>query len=215
MARRIKRRSTRAKKRTPARASRKKVVNLDAREMLFNTERFLAGPSLSIANSIKYVATIAIVPALIGLIATFIGLEGRLIPLPLLQIPLVLGVTGIQAAIAAFILTIIGAVLSLVIWGIVLHVACRLVGGLRPLNDTVTAVAASMTPLLLLGWIPFVFIIAAIQSLVVLVFGLNRKQTLTIFEASLAVALPIILIALVGLFLLVSVPAFIPLQFFA
>ncbi|MBR9682054.1 MAG: hypothetical protein GOV02_00045 [Candidatus Aenigmarchaeota archaeon] len=213
MARRKK--ATRAKRSAPRRASRRPTKKLDAREMLFNTERFLAGPSLDIGGAVKYVATIAIIPALVGLIATFIGLEGRLIPLPLMQVPLLLGITGLQAAIAAFVLTIIGAVLSLLVWGTVLHIACKLVGGLRPLNDTMTAAAASMTPMLLLGWIPFIQIIAAVQSLAVLVFGLNRKQTLTIFEASLAVALPIILIALVGIFLLVSIPAFIPLQFFA
>lgn len=201
-------------KRRPVRKVSRATKGADFKEILFNSEKFLSAPSMKIGEAVKYIGIISIVPALIGLIAAYIGFSGRIMPLPLIQLQAMLGITGLEASLATFVFTIIGAIVSLILWGIILHVACKIIGGSKNLNDTMSAVSASMTPMLLLGWVPFIQILAAIQGLVVLVSGLAKKQNITLFEASLAVALPIILIALVGIFVLVSIPAFIPLQFF-
>ena len=202
-------------KRRPVRKVTRAIKGMDAKEVLFDAEGFLSKPSIKIGQTVKYIAMISVIPALIGLIATYVGLSGRLVPLPVIQLQAMLGISGLEASIATFVFTIIGAVVSMILWGIILHIACKIVGGTKNFNDTLNAVAASMTPMLLLGWVPFIQILAAIQGLVILVNGLAKKQSMSIFEASLAVALPIILIALVGIFVLVSIPVFIPLQFFA
>jgi len=74
-------------------------------------------------------------------------------------------------------------------------------GGRRGFSQTVKSVLYGLTPLLLLGYISILFLIAGIWSLALITLGLKELQGLSLGKAVAATALPSILLVLV-LFLL-------------
>jgi len=176
-----------------------------AKEILTNVEKYIEAKSDTWMETTKLVALESLIPAVILAIAAFAGFSG----LAALKLP-ALGLDMGMAAATAFIGTIIGSILLLVVGGLVLHVFALLLGGKGTFNDSVAAMGAFMTPLLLLGWIPFINMIAGIYSAAIIVIAVAKKHKLTMFNASISIALPAIILALVAAYLAsLTVPAMI------
>ena len=77
-------------------------------------------------------------------------------------------------------------------------------GGRRGFSQTVKSVLYGLTPLLLLGYISFIFLIAGIWSLALIALGLKELQGLSPGKAFAATALPSILLVLVIFLLFLS-----------
>jgi hypothetical protein len=81
-----------------------------------------------------------------------------------------------------------------------MHAFVLLMGGEKGARQTIKTTMYASTPFLLLGWIPFVSIIAYIWSLVLLVIGLKENHEMELGKAVLVVLIPIVLvIILIGL----------------
>lgn len=84
--------------------------------------------------------------------------------------------------------------------GIMLHCFALMLDAEKGYQQTIKALMYSYTPYLLLGWIPYVNIIVAIWSLVLLALGIRELQEISTGKAVLVVLIPIIL-TLIGLLL--------------
>lgn len=93
--------------------------------------------------------------------------------------------------------------------GLVIHCFALMLDAEKGYQQTIKALMYSYTPYLLLGWIPYVNIIVAIWSLVLLALGIRELQEISTGKAVLVVLIPIIL-TLIGLILFsVVIAAFI------
>jgi len=84
--------------------------------------------------------------------------------------------------------------------GMILHCFALMLDAGEGYQQTIKALMYSYTPYLLLGWIPYVNIIVAIWSLVLLALGIRELQEISTGKAVLVVLIPIIL-TLVGMLL--------------
>ena len=116
------------------------------------------------------------------------------------------GLIGILVIIIALI--IIGAISGLIapIW---LHIWVYLFGGRKGIVQTYKAFFYAKTPDNLLGWIPFVNIIAAIWTFILTILGIRELHEISTLRASMAIIIsiiiPIILLTLfAGYFMIVS-----------
>lgn len=90
--------------------------------------------------------------------------------------------------------------LGVFVQGLIMHAFVLLMGGTKGATQTVKTTMYASTPFLLLGWIPFVSIIAYIWSIVLLVIGIKENHQMEIGKAALVVIIPIVLfIILIGL----------------
>ena len=179
-----------------------KIIN--PKDLLLKPEKFLDKKSLKVADLTKYIAVISLIPAIAFTVAISAGIrELQSIPMvSMLSLEYFGAYTGAVLAIAAFITVIIGSLISFFIGGAILHLFALGFGGKKKYQETLNAVAASITPTILLGWIPFVSIWTLIQSTVVMVLGISKKQKLPIFKSALTIAIPIIiLLAIVPLYM--------------
>ena len=173
---------------------------------MFNVEKYVDKKTAKLMETVKFIALVSVIPAVILAIATYIGYGSFFgaLALPALGIE---GYLGIAAA-AVLLGTIIGAIMFLLIGGIVIHIFAMLLGGKGKYDDSVAALGASLNPALLLGWIPFINIIAAVFSPAVLVYGVAKKHKLPMFKSAVALAIPSILIALLSAYVAsVTIPA--------
>ncbi|MBN1432362.1 MAG: YIP1 family protein [Methanomicrobiaceae archaeon] len=93
--------------------------------------------------------------------------------------------------------------------GLMIHCFALMLDAEKGYNQTIKAMMYSYTPYLLLGWIPYVNIIAAIWMLVLLVLGIRELQEISSGKAVMVVMIPIVL-TLVGVILFgVVIAAFI------
>jgi len=185
-----------------------KIIN--PKEVLFEPEKFLGKKSYSLKELTKYVLVISLIPAIVFAVAIGIltSMTSYLQSIPAVSL-MSLGdfgaYTGVTLTVIVFVFILIGAILSFLVGGGILHVFARLFGGKKEYADTLNAVAASMTPSLLLGWIPIVNIWTVIQSIVVMIMGVSKKQSISIFKSALTVAVPIaILSAIIPLIMLAA-----------
>ena len=74
-----------------------------------------------------------------------------------------------------------------------LHVFVLLFGGQKGVVQTMKTVMYAATPSLLIGWIPFVNIIVAIWTYVLLIIGIRENQEMTTKRAIMAVISPLVL----------------------
>jgi hypothetical protein len=77
--------------------------------------------------------------------------------------------------------------------GFFLHVFVLLMDGKKSIWETVKTTMYAATPLLLLGWIPYVGIIGGIWSFVLLILGFRDNNGLKLEESVVAAILPIVL----------------------
>lgn len=96
---------------------------------------------------------------------------------------------------------IVGMIIALVIMVLLFHLCARVVGGDGEWTDTLRAVVFSSTPVVVIGWIPFVgSFLADLWSLVLMVVGVREYHHLSTGRAAIAVLLPaIVLIILAAL----------------
>ena len=148
----------------------------------------------SLEEALKYYAIVAAVySALFALIFVFAGsLFGSMMGYRNLGTMMGAGV-GIGAAVVFFVMFMILAIAGAFIGGAILHIFVYIVGGRKGIVQTIKAGMYGSTPSLLLGWIPFIGMIAAIWSLIVEVIGIRQLHELTTGRAVLAMLIPIIL----------------------
>lgn len=95
--------------------------------------------------------------------------------------------------------------IQVIIWGLWVHLWAYLLGADKGLRKTVNAVVYAFTPNYIIGWIPFVNIVASIWSWILMAMGLKRMQKLSDKKAIAAVAISIIIpLAIVGILALVA-----------
>jgi hypothetical protein len=95
-----------------------------------------------------------------------------------------------------FLLLLFGIFLS----GFMYHVFVLLFGGEKGVTTTVKTVMYAYTPWLILGWIPYVSVIGAIWTFVLMIIGIKETQEMTMGNAILAIIIPLILIFLLIVF---------------
>ncbi len=148
----------------------------------------------SLEEAVKYYAVIAAVYS--ALFAVMFVLAGSLFGsmMGFRNLGMMIGAgAGIGAAVVFFVMFIIFAIAGAFIGGAILHIFVYIVGGRKGIVQTIKAIMYGLTPSLLLGWIPFINIIASIWSLVVEIIGIRQLHELTTERAVLAVLIPIIL----------------------
>ncbi len=153
-------------------------------------------------EALKYYAIIAAVySALFALMFAFAGsLFGSMMGYRNLGTMMGAGV-GIGAAVVFFVMFMILAIAGAFIGGAILHIFVYIVGGRKGIVQTIKAGMYGSTPSLLLGWIPFIGMIATIWSLIVEVIGIRQLHELTTGRAVLAILIPIILAIILAVIL--------------
>jgi hypothetical protein len=82
---------------------------------------------------------------------------------------------------------------GLVIGALWIHLWAMVVGAKNGLEQTMKSVFYGATPMYLLGWIPFVGILASLWGLVLVGIGLMRLQNLSSGRAILAILIAIVI----------------------
>jgi hypothetical protein len=81
--------------------------------------------------------------------------------------------------------------------GLFQHIFVLLCGGEHGVAQTLKAMMYGLVPVLVLGWIPFINLIASIWSLVLMIIGIRELHKLSTVVAVVAVLLPIFLALLI------------------
>jgi len=125
-------------------------------------------------------------------------------PLPMIfELPAkLLFKAGGLAAMVALAILMIALFGGLFIGAAIVHIFVYLLGGGKGYTQTVKSIGYGMTPLLLLGWIPFIGIIFSIWALVVGIIGIRELQDISTGKAVLALILPITMGIIVGIVML-------------
>lgn len=126
----------------------------------------------------------------------------------------VFGTVGAVGIAADLITTFIGGFIGMLVFAAWVHLWVYIVGGRNGIMQTVNALFYGSTPGLLLSWIPYVGIIFSLWSLVLYVLGIRELQGISTARAVIAVAIaviiPLVLIALLAAWFLVSVVSVTP-----
>ena len=93
-----------------------------------------------------------------------------------------------------FILMLFGIFLE----GFIIHVFVILFGGTKGIVMTLKTVMYAFTPWFLLGWIPYVSVIGALWTLILLILGIKETQEMTLGDALLVFLVPIILVLILA-----------------
>jgi hypothetical protein len=168
------------------------------------------GKSLGAAYQ-YYAALLVIFTVLFGIVVVSMGLATFTSMVDKMgAIPIVGGVAaGAAANFSGFVIALglffvylffLFYLLGVFVEGLIMHAFVLLMGGEKGAKQTIKTTMYASTPFLLLGWIPFVSIIAYIWSLVLLVIGLKENHEMELWKAVLVVLIPIVLvIILIGL----------------
>ncbi|PWR74303.1 YIP1 family protein [Methanospirillum lacunae] len=76
--------------------------------------------------------------------------------------------------------------------GFFLHVFVILLGGEQGVTKTIQVLMYSITPFLLLGWIPYISILGLIWTLILCVIGFHIIQEIPVWKSALIIIIPII-----------------------
>jgi len=109
-----------------------------------------------------------LLPTILSLLETFLVLEA----VPWLRCFLS-SLNGI-IPFAVFLATIVGGIVGILIGGMWIHIWVYITGGRKGVGQTLKSIAYGSTPLLLLGWIPFVGIAFGIWSILVSTKGVRQ-----------------------------------------
>jgi len=184
-------------------------------KVLTSPDKFFEGIKKEpIGPSVKYFAVTLLVPVVIMLIvmytvaSMFTSIFGWMFAMGGAQgaIPFMGLITGVAAgfAVVAVIVIYIVAIIMSFIGAAVMHLFVYLCGGRNGYANTYKTMAYGGTPSILLGWIPFVGIIASIWGLVLEVKGLKALHGMTTGRAVLAILLPVIIIGALAGFLVAA-----------
>jgi hypothetical protein len=102
------------------------------------------------------------------------------------------GFVALWKLFAAYILFLI-LLLGIFVVGLVLHAFVLLFGGEKGRVQTLKTTMYAATPALLLGWIPYIWIIGVIWAIVLFIIGISENQEISIGKGFLVIIVPIIL----------------------
>jgi len=168
------------------------------------------GKSLGAAYQ-YYAALLVIFTVLFGIVVVSMGLATFTSMVDKMgAIPLVGGVAaGAAANFSGFVIALgvffvylvfLFYLLGVFVEGLIMHAFVLLMGGEKGAKQTIKTTMYASTPFLLLGWIPFVSIIAYIWSFVLLIIGLKENHEMELGNAIIVVFIPVVLgIVLIGL----------------
>jgi hypothetical protein len=139
-----------------------------------------------LGESLTYLAVLTLVFAVLAAAATLLSVGGMSGAFGI--------ATGVFAVFAVFIFMFIAVAVTTLIGTVWLHIWVYLVGGREGMGQTWKVVVYSMTPALLLGWIPLIGLIANLWAVVLEVIGIRELHGLSTARAVLAVVLPYILL---------------------
>ena len=88
---------------------------------------------------------------------------------------------------------------------LIYHLIIRAFGGIESYFRTIQAFVYGATPAILLSWIPFVNIAAALYSIYVTIIGISKLQQISKMKALFAYLIPLILIMVVALVIVLTV----------
>jgi hypothetical protein len=165
-----------------------------------------SGKSLSAAYQ-YYVVLLVIFTVLFGIVevsmglATFTSMVDKMAATPVVggvAASAAANFSGFVIALGIFFvyLLFLISLLGIFITGLFYHAFVVLMGGQKGVTQTLKTTMYASTPFLILGWIPFVSIIAYIWYLVLLVLGIKENHEMEIGNAILVVFIPIVLIFL-------------------
>jgi hypothetical protein len=192
--------------------------------LLKPSETFRATQAESLNSAFQYYVSLLIVFSVLMflLIAVSIALSGSASPATGSAGPLsgVLGSRGsnllnaFKPFLTTFILVLPFLLFMMGLFGIFLsgfqyHVFVLLFGGQKGLVQTVKTLMYAVTPVLLIGWIPFVSIIGGIWYLILIVIGIRENQEMTTRRAVLVVLVPVVLNLILLAVMFVAAGAFI------
>ncbi|MCK4796258.1 MAG: YIP1 family protein [Spirochaetes bacterium] len=100
-------------------------------------------------------------------------------------------------ALVIFVMMLVGGLVGAFIIGVISQIGVYILGGKNGIKQTVKAVMYGLTPVLLLGWIPIIGIIAVLWSLVLEVIGIRQFQDITTGRAMIAVIFSFLIIVII------------------
>jgi hypothetical protein len=168
------------------------------------------GKSLGAAYQ-YYVALLVIFTVLFGIVvvsmglATFTSMVDKMAAIPIIggvAAGAAANFSGFVIALGVFFvyLVFLFYLLGVFVEGLIMHAFVLLMGGEKGAKQTIKTTMYASTPFLLLGWIPFVSIIAYIWSFVLLIIGLKENHEMELGNAIIVVFIPVVLgIVLIGL----------------
>jgi len=169
--------------------------------LLKPSETFRATQAESLNSAFQYYVILLIVFSVLMflLIAVSIALSGSVSPATG-----VLGSSGsgplnaFKPFLTTFVLFLPFLLFMMGLFGIFLsgfeyHVFVLLFGGQKGYVQTVKTVMYAVTPVLLIGWIPFASIIGGIWYLILIAIGIRENQEMTTGRAVLVVLVPVVL----------------------
>jgi len=168
------------------------------------------GKSLGAAYQ-YYAALLVIFTVLYGIVVVAMGLAAFTSMVDKMgAVPIVGGVAaGAAANFSGFVIALgiffvylvfLFYLLGVFVEGLIMHAFVLLMGGEKGAKQTIKTTMYASTPFLLLGWIPFVSIIAYIWSFVLLIIGLKENHEMELGNAIIVVFIPVVLgIVLIGL----------------
>ncbi|MBP2134425.1 hypothetical protein J2128_002391 [Methanomicrobium sp. W14] len=161
--------------------------------LLNPVESFKNSRDESFGDAFKYFLITFVIYVVLSAILLMAGVSG------LNMIP------GFGAASAVFLIVLILVLgtIGFFITGIITHIFVLIAGGRKDLTQTYKAVAYSLTPSMLIGWIPVINFIAGIWSLILEVLAIRELHEISTARAIIAVFLPIIIMTIL-VFLLVG-----------
>ncbi|KUG19853.1 MAG: YIP1 family protein [Methanomicrobiaceae archaeon] len=147
--------------------------------------------SASLGDAITYFVIVLVIYGV--LTAVFTGILGQVIPF---FFPAVEDLFS-----AAFFLVglVISGVIGLFLLGAILHIFIKIAGGSGGYTETMRAFALAGTPLAVIGWIPVLGLLSWLWTLVLVVLGAREYHKLSVIRAVIAIFLPFILLALLGI----------------
>ncbi len=104
----------------------------------------------------------------------------------------------VEEATLIFARSLILGVIGIFILGFILHIFVYLMGGRKGSKQTLKVVMYAATPGLLFGWIPVIYSIAALWSLVLVILGIRELHEITTARAIMALVIPIIILFVIA-----------------
>jgi hypothetical protein len=106
--------------------------------------------------------------------------------------------------VGAMVVSYVGIVVFLTLWGLWLHLWVYIFGARKGLEQTMKSVYYGYSPSYLLGWIPFISIITTIWSLIVQWMGVKKLHGITGERAALSMIIAILIPLVIAIWVLIT-----------
>jgi hypothetical protein len=167
--------------------------------LLSPVETFQKVRDTDLGDSLKYYLILLVINAILSAIVgiaivsaiwmTFSGIFEQMgLPLP--------AIAGAGVVLFAIMMIIVQFIFVFII-GAWLHLFVYLLGGRKGYLQTLKSVIFGSTPAMLIGWIPFIGILAGIWSIALEILGIRELQEMSTGKAALAVILAILIIVII------------------